>query len=379
MQIKSPFPFGRVVSGLDFVNRAEEKERLKSNFTNTVNTILISPRRWGKTSLVKTVSDELKAGKKSFRFCFLDLFNIRTEEEFYSEYAKEIVKATANKWEEWVDHAKLFLKSMNPKIHVKAGEEIDLEIKFDHVTIQKDFREILDLSEKLAKKKNLQLVICVDEFQNVSNFKNPTMFLQRLRASWQQHNHAVYCLYGSKRHMMTTIFEKQSSPFYKFGEVMHLDNISSKHFTPYIIRKFKKTGKEIHPEQAEYIISTVKNHSYYVQQLAHLVWIKTDVKVKDSNIEQAIDDLLMQNAMLYQRDTDSLTNTQINFLRALVDGQPLLSGVEALRKYQLGTSANVLKIKNALEKKELIDTFTRKVDFLDPVYELWFKLNFCYT
>jgi len=126
---------------------------------------------------------------------------------------------------------------------------------------------------------------------------------------------------------------------------------------------------------ANLIAAMVQDHSYYVQQLSYLVWTNTAKTVTKEIITKAIEDLLGQNAILYTRDTENLTNAQYNFLKAVAEGVHTgLSSKDVVHKYQLGTSANVLKIKKALIQKELIDD-QQGIYFLDPVYELWFMQN----
>ena len=95
---ESPFNFGHPAECLLFIKRTGERKRLAANISAHINTILISPRRWGKTSLVYQAASDLK--NRKLIFCFIDAFNIRTEERFYSELARQLIKCTSNKMEE---------------------------------------------------------------------------------------------------------------------------------------------------------------------------------------------------------------------------------------------------------------------------------------
>ena len=213
-------------------------------------------------------------------------------------------------------------------------------------------------------------------FSACASFKNPQLFLKRLRTEWQHHQKVTYCLYGSRQHMMAELFEKQSQPFYKFGDVVYLPKISREDWIFFIRKQFTATKKTITEEQANLVAALVQDHSYYVQQLSYLVWNATPKKVTPEIIHAALHDLLAQNAILYTRDTENLSNAQYHFLRAVAEGiHSGLSSKEVVQKYGLGTSANVLKIKKALLQKELIDEQPGNIQFLDPVYELWFRKN----
>ena len=369
----APFLFGKTVSEDAFTNRQADIKRLTGNLQNRINTILISTRRWGKSSLVKKVKEQISSRKT--RVVMLDLLRIRNEEEFYKTLAKETIKATSNKLTEWIETGKLFLKHITPKISLGTDPMQDFDISFEWKELEKHYAELLNLPQKIAKKKKLHLILCIDEFQNCESFSESKLFQKRLRTEWQHHHDVTYCLYGSRQHMMTELFEKQSNPFYKFGDVIYLPKILRNDWINFIQEQFRSTKKNINEELANLIAAMAQDHSYYVQQLSYLVWIATTKTVTDTIVLSAIDDLLAQNSMLYTRDTENLTNAQFNFLKAVAEGvHSGLSSKEVLNKYQLGTSANVLKIKRGLIQKELIDD-SNGIHFLDPVYERWFKKN----
>lgn len=78
-------------------------------------------------------------------------------------------------------------------------------------------------------------------------------------------------------------------------------------------------------------------------------------------------------SLLFQTITDGLSNTQVNFLKALISGEEQLGSSDSLRKYGLGSSANISRIRDALISKEIIEVRMKKYVFLDPVYKFWLK------
>ena len=173
---------------------------------------------------------------------------------------------------------------------------------------------------------------------------------------------------------MNELFEKKSLPFYKFGDAIYLQKIATKDWIDYICSRFEATGKCISKELAEKVCQKVDNHSSYVQQLAWLVWIRTDQIATEQDFEAACQDIIDQNTPLFEKQTESLTTYQMNFLRAVIDGvHSEFTTQEVLRKYQLGSSANVNIIKRALIKKELIEIEKRQVVITDPVLQIWLK------
>ncbi|MDR2817067.1 MAG: ATP-binding protein, partial [Proteiniphilum sp.] len=241
---------------------------------------------------------------------------------------------------------------------------------------QQQNEEVLNLPSKIAKEKGIRIVVCLDEFQQIAEFDNTLYFQRKLRSVWQLHQDVTYCLYGSKQHLMTKLFSKQSMPFYKFGDVIYLQKISTADWIEFICRRFKVTGKQISPELAEKISLTVENHSSYVQQLAWLLWIQTDIEATETGFQAAYTDLLNQNSMLYFKYIDDLTTYQLNFLYAVADGVTSeFTRKENLDRYQLGSSANIKRMKTSLENRELIKISGKTISFNDPVFKLWFKKN----
>ena len=370
-----PFIFGVATSGDNFTDREKETARLLSNFQHGVNTVLISPRRWGKTSLVQKVCRLTQSDK--LKIVYLDIFSCRSDGDFYNAFAAAVLKQTSSKWDEWVENAKLFLSRISPRISLGPDPMSDFSISLELNPKSDDIDEILQLPEKIAQKKGINIVVCIDEFQQIAEFKDSKMFQKRLRSVWQLQKSVSYCLFGSKMHLMNELFEKKSLPFYKFGDAVYLPKISTSDWVEYICGRFEATGKHISKEWAEKICRTVDNHSSYVQQLAWLIWIQTKEVATDQNFEDAFQDIVDQNTPLFEKQTESLTTYQMNFLRAIVNGvHKEFTTQEVLQKYQLGSSANVSTVKRALIKKELIETEKQQVIIPDPVMRIWLKREF---
>jgi AAA+ ATPase superfamily predicted ATPase len=223
MEKRAPIVFGKLATEAAFTNRTEELNYLLQNFQSGINTILISPRRWGKSSLVLKATEKIESRK--IRTCSFDMFNTRSQEEFYEQLSQSVISATSGKISEFVENTKEYIGKFIPKINLanEANQEISLSLDWEE--IRKDPTDILNLAEKIAARKNIKIIICIDEFQNIGNFEHAVDFQKKLRAAWQRHKHVTYCLYGSKRHMMMDVFTKPSMPFYKFGDLIFLEKI----------------------------------------------------------------------------------------------------------------------------------------------------------
>ncbi len=372
----SPFIYGSTVSQQSFTDREDDSKKLFQNLTQGINTTIISPRRWGKSSLVEKVILDIQSKKKTHKTVLIDLFTVSTEEEFLESFAREVIKASSTKWQEWVSAGKLFFKRLIPKISVGSDPTMDFNVSFDWNDLERHKDEILNLPETIAQQKKINLIVCLDEFQNLATFKSYNHLEKQMRANWQRHKKVTYCLYGSKRHMMSEIFNNPSKPFYRFGDIMLLQKISSEDWEKFLIQSFSSTGKSIAPECASKIPLLMKNHSWYVQQLAHYTWLKTTKKADQTQISSALNELIRANTPFYQKEVESISTTQLNLLKAVVKGETQFTSTKVMNTYRLGTPRNVSKNKTILVNSDVIHQVNGHYEFLDPAFELWFRKQY---
>ena len=372
MAMENPFVFGKAVEGVYFTDRTEDAKRLSANLTHGINTVLISPRRWGKTSLVKKVMGEMD--NREIIPVFIDVFQCKSEYEFYHAFATAVVRQTSSKLDEWVETVKMFLANISPKFSFGSDPMNDFTLSFEWSPKDDTELDILQLPEKIAQNKGVRIVVCIDEFQQVADFSGSLKFQKKLRSVWQHQQNVTYCMFGSKKHLMENIFNDKGMPFYKFGDMMFLKKIPTDEWVAFICAKFRETGKVISEEQATMICEATENLSSYVQHLAWVVWYKSDKVVANKDVSDAIDDLLEQNKVFFQREVEQLSEHQLNFLRALANGVTSgFSRKEVIKKYRLESSANIQSVKKALLKKDLIDIDGQELSFNDSLFKLWLK------
>lgn len=381
-EIYSPFIFGNTVSAEGYTNREDEAFRLKQNLLGGINTILISPRRWGKSSLVERVLIDINKSNKKCKTVLLDLFTVNNEVEFFELFTREVIKATSSKWEDWVRDTKSFLSHLVPTVHVGVNPHLDFTVKYEHEKVREFADEILNLPERIAKEKGIRMAICLDEFQNLTDLMEYEPLEKKMRAIWQRQKLVSYCLFGSKRHMLEAIFNNPSKPFYRFGDLMLLPKISEESWVKFIQSSFRKTGKSIAKDVAVRIPRLMKNHSWYVQQLSHYVWNHSrgggaiDMQV----IQNALSELIFANQPLYQREIEGMSATQINLLKAVYKREKQLTASAVMRNYTLGTPRNVSKNRSILEGRDMIIKDENGIyEFLDPAFELWFGKQYFQT
>jgi AAA+ ATPase superfamily predicted ATPase len=372
--METPFIYGRLAKSNNFTNRVKESRLLINNFNGLINTVIISPRRWGKTSLVRSVSEELKSNEEII-VCHIDVFNCKTEEQFLKNYANAILQSTHSVWDDFVSAAKKYLGRFVPTVSFSdAMQTYELSFGVDFRDRQLSINEILDLPQQIAEDKKKKLVVCIDEFQNIDNYSDSLAFQQMLRSHWQLHDKVCYCLYGSKRHLLMNIFSSSDMPFYKFGDILFLQKISREDWVVFIGERFESTGKSISEELSGQIADRMQNHPYYTQQYSQQVWLRTERECSGDVLQEALESMMLQMSLLFTNVLDELSARQVAFLKAITKGETNFSSKEVLKKYDLGTSANIKNLKKSLLERDIIDILPQKQIVLqDPVFELWLK------
>lgn len=361
------------VEGENFTDRELETQRLRLNFENGLNSIIISPRRMGKTSLVKRVAALFT--DSNIKVIYMDIYKCRTEYEFYEKFASTIIQATATKMEQMLETAKEFIMSITPTISYNPEPNTDFSLSLGITPKANTPEEILNLPERIAQKRGINIVVCIDEFQQIGEFTNSLIAQKTIRSVWQHQRNVSYCLFGSKKHLMSQLFYSRSLPFYQFGDMFFLKKIPTDKWVPFIIKRFEHAGKTISTELATKICTSVSNYSAYVQQLAwNVLALTSGTTVTDQSFTDGLEATLSQVSPLFVEQTNSLTTYQLNFIRALCHGYHKDFGKkEITSKFNLGSRSNLVKLTSALTEREIIDTDEEGYVLADPLFELWFK------
>lgn len=375
--MEKSFVYGIAVTDYNFTGRKEETRRLIANFEGGINSILISPRRWGKTSLVDHVQRQLK--DSDIIIVQLDIFGCKTEYDFYNALAVAVLKQTASKVQLWMDEARDFLVRLTPKIGIPIDPVSEISVSLGITPETHSPEEILNMVEVIAKRKNRHVVVCIDEFQQVGEFENTKQVQARLRSAWQHHHYTSYCLYGSKRHMMSKIFLNRSMPFYQFGDLLWLQKLPVSDWMDYIISHFEATGRHISEQMVIRICEAVDSYPSYVQHLSSILLnhLPQGGTVTEDMMPSAVSELISTNEALYMQQIEPLSGYQMNLLKAIVSG--IHSGYNEKRvrsQFDLGSPSNMVRLRSALIERDLIYSEMRQLYITDPVFALWFRKRF---
>jgi hypothetical protein len=370
----SPFVFSRPVMADNFVGRKDELAWLSANLSNVQHTVLVAPPNYGKKSLV--MSALLHLQKDTDKYCNLNLFNVRDETAFYVTLANALFRTLYTTSDEWTLTAQQLCLHTQPEVVIDESRQNGIQLLFDESRLMSHADEILNLPETLAGLKNVRVIVCIEDFQDIECFDDTLAFQKKLSKTWKTHQKVCYLLSGSRKNTMRDFFA-EGSPFYNFAEIIPLEPLDEKLTVDYIVKSYSKSGRVISKEFAEQICRTVRGYPYYVQQLSHLSWLNTRGFVTEAVVSKSVEDLYDYNHRLFKMITDALSPSQLNYMRAVIDGVDRFSSTESLAAYKLHSSANIARVREALEKKEIMEFGkNNKPVFIDPVFELWFRRRY---
>lgn len=370
-----PFVYGELATKDNFIDREEDRKRLKTFLGNGINVMLVSPRRWGKSSLVKATMEEMCKEDKGIRVCFIDAYKIHSTADFYNTFASAVINGVCNTLEKGIEMIKKYVPALTPSITIQSDPLNAISLDLRVAPLERSYEEILNLPQTLAYAHNYHVIVCIDEFQQLALLPEWKQMEGTMRSVWQQQEDVTYCLYGSKRHIMMDIFNNSNNPFYRFGQVLYLGKIAREYWIPYIVGSFKRTDKVISEAFANRICDITECHSWYVQQLSFFIWSGTQKEVTEQIFHDQTILLIDTNAPVFETDVDGLSPSQVNLLVAIANGESHFSASEVNQRYSLGAPQTISRNKQTLIKRDIIEKVDGSYTFVDPIFKYWFKRN----
>ena len=350
--MKNPFKFGSVVDDDFFTDRKYELSYICGIMDSENHLILISPRRYGKSSLV------LKSMKQIGRpYIMLNLQSITDANEFATRILKAVFKI----------YPKEKLKHLIANFHFVPTVTSDLqtgniEVSFNPSTNSNVMLEdAIMLLEKVSSANN-KLIVILDEFQEINNIGKGLD--KKLRAIMQLQKNINYIFLGSQESMMEQIFERKKSAFYHFGQMMRLNKIPQVDFEEYLSERLSTLKNIEYKELVGEIIKITKCHPYYTQQLAFQIWDLTYREGITKNlIEESISRILLLHDFDYERIWINFNKTDKKIL------QMVCSDENPLSNRQLPTSTTFSALKRLMHNGYIIKD--EKYEIEDPFFRRW--------
>lgn len=260
----------KVATDTSFCNREQESRVLSNNIEKNQHTVIVAPRRYGKTSLVMHTLTTLP-----FAFVRIDLFCMVYEEDICHKVAKGISKLIR----EMISFSEKTIKTIeqcfkSAYIGLKAGH-IELRVEFGKTAADpiSQLEDLLEGLEKLAKKHKKPVVLFFDEFQDVLKTDETNKIQAAIRSVAQHSSYVTYIFSGSSRMMLNKIFDDKNQPLYMLCNKILLNRIGSDYFRKHIQQAAQKRWQEMPADEViANILTLTECHPYYVNLLCDKLW-----------------------------------------------------------------------------------------------------------
>ncbi len=372
----SPFEYTNIVTGPTFIGRNKEVSLFGDTIKRKENLLLYGQARIGKRSLVHNALNKLKQESYNYRLLQMNLFNIRCIEAFMLKYTNTIFTHFAHSPMEWNNMLKKYAPSAPYIFDDNNKEGTKFIYSSKDLLTNSQIEELLNLPQRLACDYNAHIVIYFEQFQDILLFDDSHRIFNIFEKVWKSHGNISYIITGERKNAMDQIFEHDKY-FYLFATKIELKPIDTEIFASFIVKSFLKGGKVIKQDQAEKLYNLVQGDPWYAQHLAAICYKMTQGYMTDKILEDALKALINLHEFMFHSVAFSLSKHQLRFIKAVLEGVTRFSSADILDKYNLNSSANVNRLKEALTKKEII-TFNRHKEaiFIDPLLKLWFTNYF---
>ena len=353
--MENPFKFGTIVEEDYFTDRVEEVAYIEQFVKSANHLVLISPRRFGKSSVIAKAVKQ--TGRKHIT---VNLQQATSVSDLSAKLLKEFFKVhPMERVRHLITHFRVIpMISTNP---LTGSIDVSFQPGVDGVMLIED---VLTLIEKAHSEQD-RMIVVLDEFQEIRDLA-PKLDKQ-LRSIMQKQKNINYILLGSQESMMTDIFENKKSPFYHFGELMRLAKLPRDDFHQYLSDRLAGCYAENHKELADSILDYTNCHPYYTQQLAANVWqIGVLQPATTDPVQKAIDHIVTTHGLDYERLWMNFNRTNKWILQRLVSEKPLQSG-----EHRTSTIYSALK---RLQKDGYV-IYSDHYELEDPFFKEWILVN----
>jgi hypothetical protein len=375
--MENPFVYGEVVPAASFVDRIDELDRLIRDLGSGQKVFLISPRRYGKSSLIRQALRAI--GRGGSLTAEITVSSYSSYLAFLEGYTRGLL-AMQSGWDKarsWLQDA---IGAARPELRLEPDSNgaMGVAVKFPSVRSERDLSrlaaEVFALPGQLADARKVRIVIALDEFQAINGFNGGTVE-HAMRAAVQHQRTVGYVFAGSEPSLMERMLGPKR-PFYKAGPVMRLEKIPADVFASFIESRFSRSGIKPDPGLGAAIVDLAGNMPYDVQRLAHESWddarsaARRRIGVDD--LHGTLHRLLAEQDTMFEAVWQRLTLAQRATLRGVVlsDGKELLSA-DLRTRYRLGGASTVQASLQALAREDLIAREGARYVVVDSLMREW--------
>ena len=363
----NPFYLQTLPFDAPFCNRTVEIKELRQHALNGVNVVLYSPRRYGKTSLVRKVQAQI--AEEGVLTIFADFFGVTSIDDIATQLAKAVFEATRDReplWKRALQTIKYFRPIIRPD--EQSGFTVSVEIASINLQGFELLEQTMKSLGKYIKDSECPVNIVLDEFQEITALKD-ALKIEAVLRTHIQHHQASYFFVGSRRRTLLAIFNDQQRPFFQSAFNYPLTLLPKNELAAYLVRQFERGGRYCPLAMAEKIADAVNCHPCYTQKLAYLIFGMTEKKVVGDDIAAGMRRLLESERPVFEAVLQGLSLQQIRVLKTIarepVD-KPLAN--DYLGRNRLGSPTGVRHSLKHLEVLDLVEKSNNHIwQIVDPL------------
>ena len=371
----NPFRYGALALDEAFTNREDEIRELTRDILNGQDVVVFAPRRYGKTSLVWRVIQEVE--KKKVLVAQVNLMTTPTKERLAEKLADTIYEHIASALFRARERLRIFADlRIRPIVTVDpdtGAPSFSFDAGYPRQDVDATIERLLELPGQLAADRKRKVALVFDEFQEVVDIDPDLPKL--MRSVFQEQPEVAHVYLGSKRHMMERIFNDENEPFWRSARQMELGVIDPPRFEGYLATSFERTGKKIATETISAVLETTGGHPYATQELCYFLWEETPKArvARVADYERALADVLRAEHAHFELIWDQASTAQRLTLQALAQqrGRPL-SG-DYRRRHKLPGASTVQRALQALTRNELVTRSGNEYRIAEPFLADWLR------
>lgn len=369
--LTNPFIYQGYESPKYFCDREVETKTLLSHLKNGRNVTLISPRRIGKTGLIKNTFYHLKEQEKDATCLYIDIFATKNLHDFVELLGVMVINEIVRKNASFIEKTISFFSALRPVLSMDTltGEpsvSITVEPSKEDITIQSIFNYLNDSEQ--------EVYIAIDEFQQIAEYpEKGTEALLRSYIQFAQHVHFIFS--GSKFHLMAEIFGSPKHPFYQSTEMMGLKPLDSDVYYDFCLQFFKEKGGDIEKDIFEYLYNMFEGHTWYIQCIMNRLYEANTNVESTEQVNAAILSILAGREPQFESLSQFFTDNQFSLLKAIakegIVAQPTAG--RFIKSHNLSGASSTKAALKVLEDKELVYRKPEGYIIYDRFMDLWLK------
>ncbi len=370
-KLRNPFVYQGYVSPAYFCDRSEETEELIANLQNGRNTVLISPRRIGKTGLIKNTFYHILEQEKDAKCLYLDIFATKNQHDFVQLLGTAIAQEVLSKERRAMKRLLEFFGSWRPVFSTDpmTGQPT-VSVSIQPTQTEVTLKTVFDY----LKQSKREVYIAIDEFQQITHYPEPG--IEALLRSYVQFAPNVHFVFsGSKRHLMSQIFYSPERPFYQSTVSMGLDPLHEEIYYDFACRFFENKKGSLSQDVFHYVYQRFEGVTRNIQLMLNRLYETERHVTKTEQVDEAIRHIVNRNSMQYEELIGFLTDNQLAVVKAIAKEGLVESpqGADFIKQYDLPGSSSVKTALDVLTDKDIVYRTSAGYIVYDHFFAIWLK------